>query len=72
MASNGDRARVPVKPGWPKGLEGGVAQRAAEIVCRVAVGAIVDRETADRPSSMRGLWYIIGAGCNWACAFNEV
>jgi len=32
----------------------------------------VDRETANRASSIRGLWYITGAECDWTCTFNEV
>ena len=41
------------------------------VVCRVAAVAIVDRETADRASSMRRLRHIAGAGCDWTCTFNN-
>ena len=39
----------------------------------VVAVAIVDRETANRAaSSMRGLWYITRAECDWTCTFNKV
>ena len=37
----------------------------------VAAIAIIDREFANRPSSIYQPWYIAGVGCNQAYTFNK-